>query len=279
MSGDTDFDPFAGLDDDLAEAGTVTKAQDDRPKHTCEHCAGSGRWSRNQSRKCHACNGRGWFKTPARQRAKQRQYSRTTKQNQLARTQAAFVEANPGLIEGMRAIAGWNGFAASLVEAFTRWGALTEKQTEAAQRTLAKVSARDKERKAERARNTVEVDLTPVHEMFQNAAERGLKRPTYRAEGLVLSRAPDSGRNAGAIYVKADGDYQGKITPDHKFQPVADALDTTTDALQVIARDPEEAAINYGRATGSCACCGRELTDPVSIEAGIGPVCAANFGF
>jgi hypothetical protein len=37
--------------------------------------------------------------------------------------------------------------------------------------------------------------------------------------------------------------------------------------------------VAYGRATGSCSCCGRELTDPVSIEAGIGPICAGRFGF
>ena len=32
-----------------------------------------------------------------------------------------------------------------------------------------------------------------------------------------------------------------------------------------------------GRTTGVCQCCGRELTDPQSIEQGIGPICAQNF--
>ena len=33
----------------------------------------------------------------------------------------------------------------------------------------------------------------------------------------------------------------------------------------------------YGRATGVCVCCGRDLSDPVSVEAGIGPVCEARW--
>ncbi len=46
-----------------------------------------------------------------------------------------------------------------------------------------------------------------------------------------------------------------------------------------IAQDPKGAAIAYGRMTGSCACCGRALTDKDSVAAGIGPVCAENFGW
>lgn len=38
-----------------------------------------------------------------------------------------------------------------------------------------------------------------------------------------------------------------------------------------------EAAKAYGVATGQCCVCGAELTDPKSVEAGIGPVCAKMF--
>ena len=34
-----------------------------------------------------------------------------------------------------------------------------------------------------------------------------------------------------------------------------------------------EEAVAYGKATGICVCCQAELTDPDSVEAGIGPVC------
>lgn len=37
------------------------------------------------------------------------------------------------------------------------------------------------------------------------------------------------------------------------------------------------AAKAYGVATGQCCVCGAELTDPKSVEAGIGPICAKMF--
>ena len=33
------------------------------------------------------------------------------------------------------------------------------------------------------------------------------------------------------------------------------------------------------RLTGACSCCGRELTNQVSIDRGIGPICAVKFGW
>jgi hypothetical protein len=38
-----------------------------------------------------------------------------------------------------------------------------------------------------------------------------------------------------------------------------------------------EQAAKYGKATGRCLVCGRELTNPESIELGIGPICASRF--
>jgi len=41
--------------------------------------------------------------------------------------------------------------------------------------------------------------------------------------------------------------------------------------------DPLAAAMKHGKASGRCCSCGRDLTDPASIEAGIGPICAEKF--
>lgn len=41
--------------------------------------------------------------------------------------------------------------------------------------------------------------------------------------------------------------------------------------------DPLAAAKKYGKLSGRCCSCGRDLTDPVSIEQGIGPICATRF--
>jgi hypothetical protein len=43
--------------------------------------------------------------------------------------------------------------------------------------------------------------------------------------------------------------------------------------------DPAAAAKAYGLRTGECCICGRTLTNRVSIDAGIGPICAGRWGF
>ncbi len=52
-----------------------------------------------------------------------------------------------------------------------------------------------------------------------------------------------------------------------------------TRALLAIEADPEGEAARHGRASGRCSVCSRDLTDPESIERGIGPICAAKFSF
>lgn len=55
-------------------------------------------------------------------------------------------------------------------------------------------------------------------------------------------------------------------------RPVREAI---LDAIR--ARGVREAMADYGRQIGSCGMCHRTLTDPESIAAGIGPICAAKF--
>lgn len=53
------------------------------------------------------------------------------------------------------------------------------------------------------------------------------------------------------------------------------------DEVVAVLKDVEERGIEavkeIGRATGRCCVCSRLLTDPESIEAGIGPICASRF--
>lgn len=44
--------------------------------------------------------------------------------------------------------------------------------------------------------------------------------------------------------------------------------------LEAIALDPKQAALNYGLQLRHCSNCGKRLTNPESIAAGIGPICA-----
>jgi hypothetical protein len=184
---------------------------------------------------------------------------------------AKFNEANPGLIDALKELTSWNSFAASLVEQFDDRGSLSDKQTGAAVAMLMKVKA-NKANKPE----APSVDLSNVVAMF-NKAHEAIKTPKFRFEDLVISRAPDTGANAGALYVKVDGDYMDKVK-EGKFFGIRFTPEDTLSKLQKIAESPLSAAVAYGRRTGACACCGRELTVHASIERGIGPICAERFG-
>ena len=184
------------------------------------------------------------------------------------------------LVKGLREHVSWNDFASSLVQQYDRKRSLSDRQLDAAERMLAKIAANQAANQAAKAA-APSVDLTRVHAMFAKAMASGHKRPVYRAAGLALSLAPLSGRNAGSIYVKDDetGDYLGKVTEDLRFNPLRTAPEWAAEALSRIARDPSTAAVEYGRETGRCSCCGRELTNPDSIALGIGPICKDRWGF
>lgn len=53
--------------------------------------------------------------------------------------------------------------------------------------------------------------------------------------------------------------------------------ETVREKLEEFNADPLAAAMKYGKLSGRCCSCGRDLTDPASIEAGIGPICAEKF--
>lgn len=45
------------------------------------------------------------------------------------------------------------------------------------------------------------------------------------------------------------------------------------DALAILAHDPKAAALGYAKESGKCYICSRLLTEPLSIELGVGPIC------
>lgn len=122
------------------------------------------------------------------------------------------------------------------------------------------------------------IDVSAITKAFEAARSNGVKSPKLRLADFVFSRAPDTGRNAGSIYVKASGEYVGKVSAG-KFH-ASMACDEPTKARVIeVASDPHNAAKAYGDKTGSCSCCGRELTNGISIQLGIGPVCRDKFGW
>lgn len=196
----------------------------------------------------------------------------------LADKKDAFEEREPGLIEFMRANT-WSEFFCSLLSSFETYGSLTDNQVRAARASQAKMVTAAEQRAKEKDAKRTAVDLATIKAMFDSAVASGLKRTKYRAEGLELTRAPDHGRNPGAIYVNrtSDSEYVGKVIGG-KFEPVRSTSEEDKLALLRIAENPREAAIRWGQKTGTCSCCGRELTNAESIALGIGPICATKWG-
>jgi hypothetical protein len=118
---------------------------------------------------------------------------------------------------------------------------------------------------------------------FEAAKSKGAKRLTLRFEGVNIK----PNRDMSALWVTSQtetemGDYG--LKPKYLGKVTRTGIDSRMgdDVKAVImgaATDPISAAIKYGKVSGECSCCGRELTDPRSIERGIGPICADKFGW
>lgn len=186
---------------------------------------------------------------------------------------AAFEAANPVIA------AWWNNttfeFALSLRDQVLRGKVLSEKQMAAALKCAAPKSA-----PAPQPKSAVDVKLIEV--AFNRANGNGIARPKMRLFSkagvtYVISQAPAFGANAGALYVKrGDGAYMGKIRDGH-FQRASDCDGFHEQDIIEACGKPEETSVAYGRAFGSCSVCSRTLTNALSIELGIGPICRGNF--
>jgi hypothetical protein len=249
-------------------------------RHPCSRCRGTGRWHSmygHHHGKCHACKGTGFFKTSAAVRAK----GKANRLGAKAKKIAAFTEANKDLVKFLRDNTSWNSFAVSLLESLDTKGTIHPNGVAAGERMMSKTLATRAAKAAKKATEEASAptfDLTKIHDVFKTALERGLNRRALRGgEDMKITPAPERGRNAGFLYVKTGEDYAGKISPDGKFHAAYGVTADIKGDLDKIAADPLGEARLFGMRTGNCACCGRELTDPVSIDKGIGPVCEAKW--
>ena len=140
----------------------------------------------------------------------------------------------------------------------------------------------------QRARNEAPVAEPIVPEiLFPNTlnmmADAGGKYPKITiADGVVITYMT-GGRSPGTITVTDGGSFQdntffGRIGTDGGWNPARAATDEVLAALQAFEADPVAVATEYGRRTGSCCFCRRELTNDGSIDVGYGPICAGKYG-
>lgn len=140
------------------------------------------------------------------------------KVNRKASEVEAFAAANPAVFAWLETNTGFE-FAVSLRAALEKYGSLTDGQLAAAQKCVASLAAA-KEKNAARAVAAPAIDTAGVDRLkaaFDKATayarEHGLtmKAPKITIGGMVISPAKATGKNPGAIYVKAGTTYLGKI--------------------------------------------------------------------
>ena len=93
-----------------------------------------------------------------------------------------------------------------------------------------------------------------------------------RLDGFSLKKAGANSKNLGGVYLFEDEVYKGKITREGTLQGWSLSR-KAMDQLNGFAESPIEYVIKHGKETGQCSCCGRPLSDPISVHGGIGPVC------
>ncbi|QIQ67358.1 hypothetical protein cory_46 [Pseudomonas phage cory] len=259
-------------------------------REKCPKCAGTGlyRGPSSYGRACFACGGVGYkeYKSSPEQRAKSRAKAAEKRIEKIQKAEQyrglkiqAFEAAHPDIIDW------WTdnsfSFAQSLKDSLYRYGSLTENQIAAAKRAIENL-AKHREKVAAQEAAAPTLDISGIEKAFEKAKDSGIKRPKMRLAGegeepliVVVKEASANSRNAGSLYVLGDI-YLGRITGG-KFIKSRDCTDTEYGDILKMFEKPMESAVAYGRKTGQCSCCGRELTNHASIEMGIGPICAGKF--
>lgn len=251
----------------------------------CPRCGGSGQFGR--AGRCFKCNGSGKqvFKTSHEHRARARQSAADRHQ----RAVEGWTDAHPEITAWLHAKAGGTfRIPGEMLAALEKYGSLTDPQVDLCRRLIIQDHERDTARQAQQVERTVAaptIDVAPIERAF-NKASAALRSPKLHLDSFTIKHAPATGKNPGALYVTdstktgPDGkpEYLGKIVGG-KFLAMRSCGPERQAAVLKAAADPEAATIRYGRLTGRCGCCNRDLTDPVSVERGIGPICAEKYGW
>jgi len=116
--------------------------------------------------------------------------------------------------------------------------------------------------------------LKLVNTMY-NAVQNNVRKLQVRLPGITLSTV-NKCVNIGCVYVYENNQYVAKITTSgvlmgNVSDDVKNLLEDANDNLLQLAKI-------YGHESGSCSICSRKLDNPLSVQMGIGPICAKRFG-
>jgi hypothetical protein len=272
----------------------------------CGSCGGTGRFHSYAGRfvgECFKCAGTGElkFKTSPETRQKSKEKAAKKKAAEKQERANVFWDWFDGLGDAEKAAQKWlservihdsfwsnHEMAQSLVDRFRNRTPWSEKQMAVViqwhEKAKARAIEKAEKKQAEMTPCAVSEKFVELFGLFANAKSAQKAKPILRAEGLRISEAKENSANAGCLYVTdaedhwEDRTYLGKITPSGQFVRSKDCTDQQSKAVESVALDPLASALKYGRLTGQCSCCGRELTNHKSVEDGIGPICREKWG-
>ncbi len=287
--------------DQLPQAPEFARIRAEVPSftETCPACKGTGRftsWSGRVLGQCFKCKGAGnrTFKTAPAARAQARTSAADRSERARVANGEAFAAAHPEAWAWLLANSGSPTFEfpAKMVEAVHKFGQLTVGQFQAVERLMARAQERTAQR-AVVAQVAAQVTFPNLQAAFDALLAKGVRRAQMTAGDLNFSLAGLGGKNPGAVYVKDAGEYAGKIVGG-TFRPDRTAKADLIARLAIVEADPRAAVVAHARMTAErlaaaqangetlalpCGCCGKTLSDPVSVERGIGPVCAEKWDF
>lgn len=193
-----------------------------------------------------------------------------------ATERAAWEAANPGVRDFLATIQR-PGFMMEMKTKLEKFGTLTEKQSAAVRGEMDRA----------KAESTAVPTLDKLAAAFLTAAGKlqwpKLRLMTEDGQSVVLTRCGPMSKTPGHINITDGGRfgsnrYFGRLTPDGKVF-YKNAPQSVIALLTAFNADPQAEIKVQGLRTGQCCACGRELTDPVSLANGIGPICAEKYGF
>ncbi len=159
-----------------------------------------------------------------------------------------------------------NQLSGHLLNAFKRHGGLTLNE-------IAQLNGT-------RAPSTPEsFNLQPMLDCFTAARRNGMKAtPAMHIDGFSFKQA----KSGDAVHVTDNqqgfNEYLGTLRADGQFYKTPQCTLAQKQAILAACADPLKAVLAFGKKFGRCSLCNRRLSDPVSIERGVGPICAEKFG-
>jgi hypothetical protein len=127
---------------------------------------------------------------------------------------------------------------------------------------------------AGRAKVTLVSKITGKHFTYQVQGKQDSKDESKTVYFVRYLNGPDNQNDFAYLGMVPEGKEKIILTKASKAGPSAPVYR----ALEFALRNPTASTLEVHH-SGTCGRCGRELTDPVSIQTGIGPICRDRMGF